>query len=261
MEKEHEKRGHEPDSRAKTVIELHDVWKTYKMGESALNALKGINLKVKEGDFISIQGPSGSGKSTLMNLIGCLDLPDRGKIILEGNDIEKLSESRLAIIRGRHIGFVFQAFNLVQTLNALENVALPTFFQQISEKERTQRAAEILKRVGLEKRMRHTTMQLSGGEQQRVAIARALINNPPIILADEPTGNLDIRTGHEIMHLLVELHLKYNKTIVIVTHDPFIAKYAHKRINIVDGQIFHDHVLEKRFLWSENSNNSNNKRF
>jgi putative ABC transport system ATP-binding protein len=222
------------------------------MGEKPLNALRGISLDIHEGDFISIQGPSGSGKSTLMYLLGCLDLPSKGQIFLDGKDISKLSESNLAKIRGQQIGFVFQSFNLVQTLSALENVALPTFFQNISETESTKKALELLKLVGLSERASHHPNQLSGGEQQRVAIARSLINDPPIILADEPTGNLDSKTGHEIMKLLAELHQKYNKTIIIVTHDPEIAHHAEKKVNIIDGQISHDHQLAKRFVWAKN---------
>ena len=242
-------------AKEKNILELRDVGKTYQMGETSLNVLKHININVEENDFISIQGPSGSGKSTLMYLVGCLDIPDKGKILLNGHDISKLSENQLARIRGEEIGFVFQAFNLVPILSAVENVILPTLFQEKRppEKEIMKRALELLKMVGLEKRSHHRPTQMSGGEQQRVAIARALINNPRIILADEPTGNLDSKTGHEVMKMLAELHLKQKKTIIVVTHDPSIAKYAHKQINIIDGQIAHDHQLSRRYLWSKDS--------
>lgn len=232
-----------------TLIELRDVWKIYPMEGTQVEALRGISLKFNKGDFASIQGPSGSGKSTLMHLVGCLDLPSRGHIFLDQHDISKLTESQLAQIRGRKIGFVFQAFNLIPTLNAIENITLPMIFQGVTKDKREDKAIELLKEVGLEHRMHHKPNQMSGGEKQRVAIARALCNDPEIILADEPTGNLDSRTGHAIMDIIVHLHKEHDKTIIIVTHDPYIAKYAAKRINIVDGQIAHDHELQKAFLW------------
>jgi putative ABC transport system ATP-binding protein len=236
----------------RAVIELRDVWKTYRMGDARVDALKGMNIKIFEGEFVSIQGPSGSGKSTLMYLIGCLDLPTKGHIFLDGWDISKLDESELAVIRGRKIGFVFQAFNLINTLNADENVALPMVFQNVMEEEKTRKTKELLGLVGLAHRAKHRPTQMSGGEMQRVAIARALANDPQIILADEPTGNLDSTNGHAIMSLLVDLHKKQGRTIIVVTHDPYIAKYAERRINLVDGCIAHDHQLEKAFIWENN---------
>lgn len=233
------------------VIELKNVWKTYMLGETKVQALKEVDVKIFEGEFVSIQGPSGSGKSTLMHLVGCLDLPTKGHIFLEGQDISKLDESELAVIRGRKIGFVFQAFNLIKTLIARENIALPMLFQNMDEKMRIKKAEELLELVGLPHRALHRPSQLSGGEMQRIAIARALANDPKIILADEPTGNLDSTSGHAIMDILVELHKKYNKTIIVVTHDPLIANYAKRVINIVDGQVVQNHHGAKRFLWEK----------
>lgn len=232
-----------------TLIELKKVWKTYVLGETEVQALKGIDIQILAGEFVSIQGPSGCGKSTLMHLIGCLDLPTQGHVFLEGQDISKLDESELATIRGRKIGFVFQAFNLIHTLVAQENIILPMIFQGISEEKRIERSDELLRLVGLAPRAKHTPLQLSGGEMQRVAIARSLANDPSIILADEPTGNLDSTSGHAIMNILVDLHKKYGKTIVVVTHDPYIARYAKRIINIVDGHIVHDHGRAEKVLW------------
>ncbi len=236
----------------KTVIELKNVWKIYPMDGVKVEALKGISIAFKKGDFVSIQGPSGSGKSTLMHLIGCLDLPTKGKIILENHDISKLSENRLAQIRGKKIGFVFQAFNLIPTLTAMENVMLPMIFQSVPASKRRRIAKELLEQMNLGKRIYHKPNQMSGGERQRVAIARALSNDPSIILADEPTGNLDSKTGHSIMDLIVELHENFGKTIIIVTHDPYIAKYAKNQVNIIDGRLGHDHEVQKYYLWSNN---------
>jgi len=230
----------------KIVIELDNVWKSY--AEGNVNALKGISLKVHESDFVSIIGPSGSGKSTCMNMIGLLDVPTKGKILLDGKDVSKLSENELARLRGKKVGFIFQQFNLIPTLTALENVLLPVMFQDQSDHSR-ERAMAILNKVGLGDRMNHRPSQMSGGEQQRTAIARALINDPEIVLADEPTGNLDSKTGKGIMDLLVELHEKEGKTLVVITHDPRVADYAHQVINIIDGQIVHDHGMEKSFVW------------
>jgi len=231
----------------KTLIELKDVWKTYYMEKTEVHALRGISLKFNKGDFVSIQGPSGSGKSTMMHLIGCLDIPTKGTILLDGKDISKMSESSLAQIRGKMIGFVFQAFNLIPTLTALENVMLPMIFQGVPRWEREKRAKELLEEMGLKERLHHKPTQISGGE--RIAISRALSNEPEVILADEPTGNLDSKTGHHIMNLIVDLHKERNKTVIIVTHDPYIAKYAEKTINIIDGRIAHDHEVMKTFLW------------
>jgi len=221
----------------KPIIELKNVWKTYKMGDNNVHALQGIDLKVEHGEFIAIQGPSGSGKSTAMNLVGCLDTPTRGDVFLDGNNISTLSESDLAQIRGRKIGFIFQKFNLIDSLTALENVTLPMTFQGIPEHERLERAEKLLKQFGLGERMDHKPNQLSGGQQQRVAIARALAIDPPVILADEPTGNLDSKTGKEVMEFLRELHTHHNKTIVLVTHDDVLATRADKIAFLKDGKI------------------------
>lgn len=240
-------------------IELRDVWKIYPMDGTEVQALRGVSMKFSRKDFVSIQGPSGSGKSTLMHLVGCLDLPTKGAIFLENKDISKMDESRLAQIRGRKIGFVFQAFNLIPTLTSKENVMLPMIFQDVPKRERERRAMQLLEQVNLNERVDHKPNQLSGGERQRVAIARALSNDPEIILADEPTGNLDSKTGHTIMDTMVKLHKKFGKTVIIVTHDPYIAKYAEKTINIVDGQIARDHELQKRFLWENNKKGGSKK--
>jgi putative ABC transport system ATP-binding protein len=221
----------------KTIIKLTDVWKTYKMGDVEVNALRGLSLEVKEGEFLAIQGPSGSGKSTAMNLIGCLDIPSRGTIFLENHDISKLEESDLAQIRGKKIGFIFQQFNLINTLSAMENVMLPLIFQGTESREREKRAVELLTKVGLADRMDHKPKELSGGQQQRVAIARALAVNPEVILADEPTGNLDSKTGSTVLDFLRDLNEKEGKTIVMVTHDDNLAKQARRIEYLKDGQI------------------------
>ena len=233
----------------KILIQLDDVWKTYKMGKSTVEALRGLSLDINEGDFLVIMGPSGSGKSTAMHVIGCLDIPTKGKLLLEGQNIAHLTESELANIRGRKMGFIFQQFNLIQTLTASENVELPMIFQGIPKKEREKKALELLKAVGLKDRAKHKPTEMSGGEQQRIAIARALVNDPKIILADEPTGNLDSKTGRMVMQTLIDLHNEQNKTIVIVTHDPAIASYAERTVNLVDGRIAHDHETASRYLW------------
>lgn len=219
------------------VIELKDVWKTYELGAHLVHALRGLNLKVYDGEFVAIQGPSGSGKSTAMNLVGCLDVPTKGAIYLDGQNIAEMSESDLATIRGKKIGFVFQKFNLLPTLTALQNVALPLIFQNVSEHERTENAEHLLTLVGLKERMNHKPNELSGGEQQRVAIARSLIVNPEVILADEPTGNLDSKTGAEVLDFLRKLNKKHGKTIIFVTHDDDLAKEADHIEYLKDGQI------------------------
>jgi len=221
----------------KILIKLENVWKTYKMGNVNVNALQGLNFDVEEGEFVAIMGPSGSGKSTAVNMIGCLDVPTKGKIMLEQHDISKLSESELAQIRGRKIGFIFQQFNIIPTLSALENVMLPMIFQGINENERVQRAAKLLELVGLGDRINHKPTELSGGQQQRVAIARALANNPDVIIADEPTGNLDSRTGANVLEFLQNFHRKEGKTIVMVTHDASLAKIAERTELLKDGRI------------------------
>ncbi len=219
------------------LIKFNNVWKIYEMGNVKVNALRGMNLSVKEGEFLAVQGPSGSGKSTAMHMIGCLDIPTEGKIFLEGKDISKFSESDLAQTRGKKIGFVFQQFNLINTLTALENVMLPMTFQGILKEERVNKAKELLEMVGLGDRIDHKPTELSGGQQQRVAIARALSNDPQVVLADEPTGNLDSKTGMNVMNFLRDLHDKKGKTIIMVTHDSNIAKYADRTEHLMDGII------------------------
>jgi putative ABC transport system ATP-binding protein len=225
------------ESQEVVVLRLENVWKIYKMGEIDVCALKGISLEIKQGEFLAITGSSGSGKSTMMNLVGCLDLPTQGSIFLEGKDISKLPESTLAQIRGKKIGFVFQQFYLIPTLSALENVMLPSEFQNNSNGAVKKSAANLLNLVGLGERMHHLPSQLSGGEQQRVAIARALSNNPDVILADEPTGNLDSKSGSEVIALLENLWKKEGKTVIMVTHDLGLAKHARRQIRLKDGQI------------------------
>jgi len=218
------------------VIKLEDVWRIYDMGEVKVNALRGVNLKINKGEFVAIEGKSGSGKSTLVNAVGCLDFPSKGKIFLDKQDISKLSESALAQIRGRTIGFVFQQFNLINTLNAMENVMLPMMFQNTPSEQRKKRAQDLLQMVGLGDRMDHKPTQLSGGQQQRVAIARALANDPEVVLADEPTGNLDTKTGEMVMRFLMDLN-KQGKTVIMVTHDSDLAKKAKRKIVLEDGLV------------------------
>jgi len=225
----------------KPLIELNDVWKLYTIGENEIYALRGLNFKVYEGEFVSITGPSGSGKSTAMNMIGSLDIPTKGKIYLGGHDISKLSESDLATIRGKKIGFVFQQFNLINTLTAKENVMLPMIFQGYSKDEREKKAEYLLKLVELENRMDNRPNELSGGQQQRVAIARALANDPEVILADEPTGNLDSKTGVNVLEYLKKLN-QQGKTIVMVTHDPNVAKSAKRMVFLKDGKILRNYI-------------------
>ncbi|HIH58727.1 MAG TPA: ABC transporter ATP-binding protein [Nanoarchaeota archaeon] len=218
------------------VLKLEDVYKIYSLGEEKLSAINGISLSIQKGDFIALMGPSGSGKSTAMNLVGCLDTATKGNIFLQGKNIQNFHESELAQIRGKQIGFIFQTFNLIPSLDALENVALPMTFQNIPRKHRIKKAKELLEQVGLGERMYHLPNQLSGGQRQRVAIARALINDPEIILADEPTGNLDTKTGGEIMDILKDLNKK-GKTIILVTHNSDLTKAANKIIILKDGKI------------------------
>lgn len=227
------------------IIQLKKVWKTYKMGEANVHALQGIDLHVYPGEFLAIQGPSGSGKSTAMNLVGCLDVPSKGEVFLDGENIAKLSESDLAQIRGRKIGFIFQKFNLIDTLTALENVMLPMTFQGISESERKKRAEHLLRQFGLGDRLDHKPNQLSGGQQQRVAIARALALDSPVILADEPTGNLDSKTGKEVMNFLRDLNEKHGKTIVLVTHDDVLAHSADRIEFLKDGHIIESKTIRR----------------
>ena len=222
------------------VIVVEDLWRTYDMGsEQQVQALRGVNVRIKHNEYVAIMGPSGSGKSTLMNLIGCLDTPSKGKYWLNGQLVSELDDDQLARIRNKEIGFVFQTFNLLARATSLHNVELPLIYNGTPTAARIERAKESLTNVGLGSRMNHKPNELSGGQRQRVAIARALVNKPSIILADEPTGNLDSKTGDEIMALFDTLHAGGN-TIVLVTHEPDIAEYAHRIIHIRDGQIFSD---------------------
>jgi len=223
--------------KSKPIIDIRNVWKVYEMGTTKVYALRGMDFSIKKGEFVAIMGPSGSGKSTAVNMVGALDLPTRGQIYLEGQNIAHLSESDLAQIRGRKIGFVFQQFNLIPTLNALENVALPMIFQGKTREKRIKRSVDLLKMVGLGDRLYHKPTELSGGQQQRVAMARALSNNPDIVLADEPTGNLDTKTGEMLIKLLCKLHTCEKKTIIMVTHDEYVAKYAQRTAYLRDGKI------------------------
>ncbi len=221
----------------KSIIKLENVWKIYEMGEVKVKALQGLDLEVKQGEFLAMMGPSGSGKSTAVNMIGCLDVPTKGKIMLDAHDISKLSESELAQIRGKKIGFIFQQFNLIPTLTALENVMLPMIFQGTDEKKRVETGNKLLQLVELEDRISHKPTELSGGQQQRVAIARSLANNPEVIIADEPTGNLDSKTGTVVLDFLQRLHKKDNKTIVMVTHDANLSRVAERIEFLKDGRI------------------------
>ncbi|MBI2107798.1 ABC transporter ATP-binding protein [Candidatus Woesearchaeota archaeon] len=219
------------------MIRLENVWKVYKMGDTHVNALQGLHLDIKEGEFLAIMGPSGSGKSTAVNMIGCLDVPTKGRIMLDQHDISRLDESELAQIRGRKIGFIFQQFNLIPTLTALENVTLPMIFQGTGEGERISRAKKLLGLVELGERIYHKPTELSGGQQQRVAIARSLANDPEVILADEPTGNLDSKTGSIVIDFLKRLHKADGKTIIMVTHDAALSRVAERVEFLKDGKI------------------------
>ncbi len=219
------------------IIELRRVWKTYQMGSTAVHALRDVSLKIHPGEFVAVVGPSGSGKSTMMNIIGCLDIPTKGQVLLDGHDISLLSESNLATIRGKKIGFVFQQFNLIPTLTAAENVTLPMIFQGTSVRGREERGMKLLTHFGLRDRAVHKPAELSGGQSQRVALARALANNPEVVLADEPTGNLDSKTGADVMDTLQTIHLKEGKTVILVTHDLNLVHHAERVIYLKDGMI------------------------
>jgi len=221
------------------VIQTENLWKTYEMGTEQLHALRGVNMLIRKGEYVAIMGPSGSGKSTLMNLIGCLDTPSKGNYWLAGRLVSQLNDDELAAIRNREIGFVFQTFNLLARATALHNVELPMIYNGTPSVERLERAKKALAQVDLADRMVHKPNELSGGQRQRVAIARALVNNPSILLADEPTGNLDSATGEEIMALFARLHQNGN-TIILVTHEPDIAAHAHRTIRVRDGQVEKD---------------------
>lgn len=221
------------------MIELENIKKIYSLGEEEVRALDGLSLNVMEHEFVAIVGASGSGKSTLMNIIGCLDTPDEGKYYIDGQDVTSLSERELATMRNRKIGFIFQQFNLLPKLTAYENVELPLIYQGVTAKERRERVETALERVGLIKRVHHRPNQLSGGQQQRVAVARALATRPSLILADEPTGNLDSRSSRDIMNLIHELHEQGN-TIILITHDEGIARQAERQVRIMDGKIVSD---------------------
>jgi len=220
----------------KSVIRLDNVWKIYQMGDVKVEALRGLSFEVSPGEFVAIKGPSGSGKSTAMNMIGALDYPTKGHVYLDGHDITELTESQLATVRGRKIGFVFQQFNLIANLSAVENVELPMMFQGVPSNKRHNRAKRLLERVDLGDRLTHKPSELSGGQQQRVAIARALANDPEVILADEPTGNLDSKTGKAIIDFLKELH-EEGKTTIMITHDEHLAKFADRIEVLKDGAL------------------------
>jgi putative ABC transport system ATP-binding protein len=238
-------------AQGKPVIRLENVYKIYDLGEVQVQALRGVSLEVREGEFVAVMGPSGSGKSTVMNILGCLDRPTKGRYYLDGADVSGMSKTELARIRNRKLGFVFQQFNLLSRTSALENVELPTVYAGISPEERTKRAMESLTRVGLADRAGHHPSQLSGGQQQRVAIARALVNRPAILLADEPTGNLDSRTSVEIMQILQTLNEEQGLTIVIVTHEHDIARYAKRTLEFRDGKLRRDNIVRERLVARE----------
>lgn len=223
------------------IIQLKNITKFYKVGTEVVKALRGVDLTIKKGEYVAIMGPSGSGKSTLMNILGCLDTPTGGEYFLNKDDVSKKTDNDLARVRNREIGFIFQTFNLLPRYDARENVMLPLIYAGISKKERLEKASETLQSVGLGDRMAHRPNELSGGQRQRVAVARALVNNPSIILADEPTGNLDSKTSIEIMKLFADIH-RLGNTLILVTHEEDIAFYAHRIIRIIDGKIFSDEM-------------------
>ncbi|WP_026767949.1 ABC transporter ATP-binding protein [Asinibacterium sp. OR53] len=229
------------------IIQLESIEKSYFMGNQAIQALKGVSLEISKNEYVALMGPSGSGKSTLMNILGCLDSPTGGRYILNGLDVSKMPDDSLASVRNTEIGFVFQQFNLLPRLTAAENVALPLIYAGIGRKERTERAMEALQKVGLETRSHHKSNELSGGQIQRVAIARALVNNPSLLLADEPTGNLDTRTSAEVMEIFSKIQEAGN-TVVLVTHEEDIAAYAHRIVRMRDGVIESDKLKEAMMI-------------
>jgi putative ABC transport system ATP-binding protein len=236
---------------SESVIKVENLQKTYEMGDTKVHALRGVSLEIRRGEFVAIMGASGSGKSTFMNLLGCLDTPSSGTYLLENTNVALLSRAELAKIRNRHVGFVFQGFNLLNRTSALENVELPLIYAGMRAAERHRYSRASLEKVGLGGRIDHIPSQLSGGQQQRVAIARALVNRPSILLADEPTGNLDSRTSIEIMHIFQELNDKENLTIVLVTHESDIAEYARRVIHFRDGRVMRDSAVQNRRLAAE----------
>lgn len=227
------------------VIEISEIVKNYQVGTVVVRALRSVSLDINKNEYVAIMGPSGSGKSTLMNILGCLDTPTKGKYVLNGTDVSKMEDDMLAEIRNKEIGFVFQTFNLLPRYTALENVMLPLIYAGIPRADREKQAINSLEEVGLSDRMHHRPNELSGGQRQRVAIARALVNTPSIILADEPTGNLDSKTSYDIMDLLDKIHDKGN-TVILVTHEEDIARHAHRIIKLMDGEVATDHVNENR---------------
>ncbi|MDR6944509.1 ABC transporter ATP-binding protein [Mucilaginibacter pocheonensis] len=231
----------EPLNTAKPLITIKDIGRKYVIGSEVIHALKSVSLTINKGEFVALMGPSGSGKSTLMNILGCLDTPSKGEYILNGINVSHMTDNELAEVRNSEIGFVFQTFNLLPRNTALDNVALPLIYAGINKETRLQRATNALKNVGLGNRIDHKPNELSGGQRQRVAVARALINDPSIILADEPTGNLDTKTSIEIMGLIEDIHAKGN-TIILVTHEEDIAKHAHRIVRMRDGLIENDHI-------------------
>ncbi len=235
---------------SKTLIQVRDLAKIYQIGNQEVHALRSIDLDIEKNEFVALMGPSGSGKSTLMNILGCLDSPSRGTYFLNGQDVSGMDDDALADVRNREIGFVFQTFNLLPRYTALENVALPLIYRGIPKNDRIKRATEVLEHVGLADRMHHRSNELSGGQRQRVAMARALVNHPSIILADEPTGNLDTKTSYEIMALLDEIHRQGN-TIILVTHEEDIALHARRIVRLRDGVIESDNISEPAALKSK----------
>lgn len=234
------------------LVLIENIEKTYVMGEVAVPALRGISLQVRQGEFLAVMGPSGSGKSTLMNILGCLDVPTRGKYFLDGVDTSTLTSDELASIRNQKLGFVFQGFNLLPRITAIENVEIPMLYtEKFDPEERDERAMEALKAVGLGKRAKHIPSQMSGGEQQRVAIARALVNEPSLILADEPTGNLDTRASVEIMNIFQSLNKKDNITVIMVTHESDISRFARRVIHMRDGKLLDDVPVENKLIAAE----------